>query len=123
MLTLLTQKAIAALHDIDRHGNALLANYNSSPEEVAVLCAFFERKGLVTRLPGTAIDRLESYRLTRPLADITLLDVLEATGEHLNCNHPTTEEFYARYGGMARRLGVVNQMTRFYLQGIKLTEC
>ena len=54
--------------------------------------------------------------------NISLLDILEATGEHLNCNHPATEDFYLRYGNTAKKLGVVNHMTRLYLEEIKLND-
>ncbi|MCD8181835.1 MAG: hypothetical protein LUE99_00690 [Bacteroides sp.] len=67
-------------------------------------------------------QNVQSYYLVKEAADIALLDILEATGEHLNCNHPTTEEFYSRYGRAAQKLGVVNHMTRLYLEEIKLLD-
>lgn len=54
--------------------------------------------------------------------EISLLDILEATGEHLNCNSPITERFYAQYGRAAQKLGIVNQITRIYLKEITLTD-
>ncbi|MCD8183317.1 MAG: hypothetical protein LUE99_09755 [Bacteroides sp.] len=123
MLSLFTLKAIAALHDLVGHGNTLQENYATTDEEIAKLCHLFECKGLVTRLLDRADGVLSSYRLSRSICSISLLDVLEATGEHLNCNRPTSEEFYMHNGLMARKLGVVNHMTRLYLEEIKLTEC
>ena len=35
--------------------------------------------------------------------EISLLDILEATGGHLNCNSPITERFYAQYGRAAQK--------------------
>ena len=64
-----------------------------------------------------------SYKLCRPLCEISLLEVLEAIDGHLNCNHPTTEAFYTRYGKVAQKLGVVNYITRLYLSEIKLIDC
>ena len=122
MLTQLTLKAIAALHDIAGHGASLQDKYKSAPREISTLCALLELNGIIVRLPDAPIGELSSYRLSRPLSEFSLLDVLEATGEHLNCNHPTTEEFYSRFGRIAQRLGVVNQMTRLYLSEIKITE-
>ena len=58
-----------------------------------------------------------------PLCEISLLEVLEAINGHLNCNHPTSEAFYTRYGKMAQKLGVVNYITRLYLSEIKLIDC
>ena len=59
---------------------------------------------------------------SKSLSDVSLLDILEATGEHLDCNHPTTEEFHMRYGKAAQKLGIVNYITREYLKEIKLFE-
>ena len=54
--------------------------------------------------------------------EISLLDILEATGEHLNCNRPITEQFYAQYGRAAQKLGIINQIARIYLREITLTD-
>lgn len=123
MLSSLTQEAIAALQDIASRGSTLQHNYKATAGEIAALCTLLEGKGLIARLPGQPAGCLSSYELTRPLSDVTLLDVLEATDEHLNCNHPTSEVFYSRYGHVACKLGVVNHMTRLYLSEIKLTDC
>lgn len=123
MLTLLTQKAIAILHDIAAQDFRVAERYKIIPDEMTVLLAKMERKELIARKPGGRVDEERDYNLCRPLAEISLLDVLEAVNENLNCNHPTTEEFYTRYGKVAHRLGVVNHMTRLYLAEIKLTEC
>ena len=50
------------------------------------------------------------------------LEILEATGEHLNCNRPITEQFYAQYGRAAQKLGIINQIARIYLKEITLTD-
>ena len=52
---------------------------------------------------------IQSYIPARKAVEISLLDILEATGEHLNCNRPITEQFYAQYGRAAQKLGIVNQ--------------
>ena len=118
MLTQQTQKAIAILHDIAGHQALAVEKEHITPDELAVMLARLERHKIVSRIPGAPVDEL-----CRPLKDISLLDVLEATGEHLNCNHPTTEVFYSRYGRVASKLGVVNHMTRLYLSEIKLIDC
>lgn len=123
MLTPLTQKAIAVLRDITYQEHRAEDVYKMEPEELAAMLAILERGNLIERIPDEPEGAKASYRLRRVLSDISLLDVLEAIGEHLDCNHPTTEEFYLRYGRAAQRLGVVNHMTRLYLAGIRLTEC
>ena len=71
---------------------------------------------------GDTARSIRSYSPARESSDVSLLDILEATGEHLNCNHPTTEEFHMRYGKAAQKLGIVNYITREYLKEIKLFE-
>ena len=64
----------------------------------------------------------QSYIPAKKAMEISLLDILEATGGHLNCNSPITERFYAQYGRAAQKLGIVNQITRIYLKEITLTD-
>lgn len=123
MLTPLTQKAIAVLRDIPYQGRRAEDAHKMKPQEIAAMLALLERGNLIERIPDRPEGAKASYRLRRSQSDISLLDVLEAIGEHLDCNHPTTEEFYLRYGRVAQKLGVVNHMTRLYLAGIRLTEC
>lgn len=123
MLTPLTQKAIAVLHDIALKENNAADKYDMSPDELAMLLARLESKMLIYRIPEGAVNEESSYRMCRPLSQMSLLDVLEALNENLNCNRPTTEEFYTNYGRVAQKLGVVNHMTRLYLEEIKLSEC
>lgn len=110
MLTLETQLAISVLRCI--------ASGCKSTPTVRMFSA-----NIVSEL----LDKLVTGKIIQPLPDkkrgeISLLDILEATGEHLNCNHPATEEFYSRYSNAAQKLGVVNQMTRLYLENIKLND-
>ena len=128
MLTLRTQKAIALVHDLALGENdSVYTPYDTTSEEVVELLECLEKKGLIIHTceeeEATEQGRNRyDYRLAQPFEQISLLDILEALDEHLNCNRPTTEEFYSRYNRVASRLGVVNHMTRLYLQGIKLIE-
>ena len=89
---------------------------------VSELLEQLEMGKIIRLIPGKEKGKITSYELTRPSVNISLLDILEATGEHLNCNHPATEDFYLRYGNTAKKLGVVNHMTRLYLEEIKLND-
>ena len=126
MLTPLTQTAIAVLYDIYTGGYPYrTTQYPVAPHCLTELLTRLETGGLIRRknLPGTNLpagDPLSSYELARPYSSISLLDVLEALDEHLNCNHPTREEMYAQYRLAANRLGIINHMTRLYLSEIKL---
>lgn len=123
MLTQLTQKAIAVLHDIASPHSGVAEDSGISPDEQVVILARLEHKGLIQRTVGAEIQDISRYKLCRPLVQMSLLDVIEAMNDHLNCNHPTTEEFYLRYGKVAQKLGVVNHLTRLYLSEINLMEC
>lgn len=123
MITPKTQAAIAVLNDIYAGESTVLTDEcHLSEEERCVLLFKLTAAGLIRLSDHESPQNLLSYRLTRRPSEITLLDILEATGEHLNCNHPTTEYFYIRYGKAAQKLGVVNQITRTYLQDITLSE-
>ena len=121
MITLKTQTAIAVLDDIyTGEGTARTDEYELSEEEKCSLLSKLATAGIVRLVDLEKPQDVQSYSPARESIDVSLLDILEATGEHLNCNHPTTEEFYMRYGNAAKKLGVVNQITRTYLQEIKL---
>lgn len=123
MLTPLTQTALAVLNDIVcGELSPCFTRHALFSQTVAQLLVKLEFHGLIRLLPNQSGEDILSYQLTRPAADITLLDVLEAADEHLNCNHETYEDMYHQYGIAARKLGIVNQITRQYLSEIKLTD-
>lgn len=135
MLSPLTQIAITLLHDIAMHEPHEAIGHCTSPEELRYIYTRLEQKGMICRnekekekaktTEDADADTYTtcSYKLCRPLCEIPLLEVLEAIDGHLNCNHPTTEAFYTRYGKVAQKLGVVNYITRLYLSEIKLIDC
>lgn len=135
MLSPLTQIAITLLHDIAMHEPHEAIGHCTSPEELRYIYTRLEQKGMICRNEkekekGKTTEDADadtyttcSYKLCRPLCEISLLEVLEAIDGHLNCNHPTTEAFYNRYGKVAQKLGVVNYITRLYLSEIKLIDC
>lgn len=123
MLTPLTQTAISMLHTIANSGASDdFSRYALYMNTVSELLQKLENGGLIRCKDAEHRERLSSYELTRPCQQVSLLDLLELTGEHLNCNHPTNETLYAQYRGAAAKLGVVNQMTRIYLSEIKLSD-
>lgn len=122
MLTQVTLTSIALLRDISMHKDNTPEDSPFAGQEPIELINKLVLGGLLRLLPGRDAGSMYSYELTRPLHQISLLELLEATGEHLNCNHPTQEEFYTRFGRAALRLGVVNHMTRLYLNDISLVE-
>ena len=121
MITLKTQAAIAVLNDIyTGEGTARTDECELSEEEKYSLLYKLSLAGLIRLADEEYPQEICSYSPARKSIDVSLLDILEATGEHLNCNHPTTEIFYSKYGNAAKKLGIVNQITRTYLKEIKL---
>ena len=121
MITPKTQAAIAILNDIYAgEGTTRTDKYSLSEENKCDLLSKLTTAGIIRLTDLENPQDMQAYRPSRKSIDISLLDILEATGEHLNCNHPTTEEFYMHYGNAAQKLGIVNQITRTYLKEIKL---
>ena len=122
MLTVRTKFALALLHDISRRDYRLSNTFNYPASESAYLLSQLESKQLICRIPDTPMGIPSSYQLFREYMNISLLDVLEAIGEGLYFNTTNQDNFYCYYGTTARKLGIVNQMTRLYLSEIHVTE-
>lgn len=123
MLTPLTQTSISLLHDIALGTvSENLSQYTLYINTVTELIHKMEAAGLIRCKDTEHRESPASYELSRPCSSISLMDLLEAIGEHLNCNHPTHEILYEHYRGAAAKLGVLNHMTRFYLSEIKLND-
>ena len=115
--------AIAVLRHISSHETGNLQDLECGCKPLDELLDQLESAGLIrvrTDQSGSGIPK--TYELTRPLFRISLLDLMEAVDQHLNCNQPDCEKMYARYHYAAHKLGIVNQMTRAYLSEIPLTD-
>lgn len=118
MLSLLTHTAIAVLGDISLSRIPLYRPQGDlSLDQFGTLLNQLCTAQLIRRAAAES-----GYELTRLAGEITLLDILCATNQHLNCNHETHEDMYLRYRLVANRLGVINSVTRTYLSEIKLTD-
>lgn len=120
MLTLKTRYALALLHDIYQPSFRYSDKYNFPSTELVYTLEQLQAAGLVTHPSGAAPGKLSAYLFTKPYMEITLLDVLSALGEGLCFNHKTDIYFYEHYGCLARKLGVVNHMTRLYLSEFRI---
>ena len=89
MLSIRTQTAIAVLQDLSFDTVLQTANFLLSEGEWKDLFDKLEAGRLIRRLPNKEPGILSSYELSRPLSDISLLDVLEATNVPIRCNMPT----------------------------------
>ena len=122
MLSIRTQTAIAVLQDLSFDTVLQTANFLLSEGEWKDLFDKLEAGRLIRRLPNKEPGILSSYELSRPLSDISLLDVLEATNEPISCNMPTPEEFYIYHRQIANKIGVFNQVARTFLADIKIAD-
>lgn len=122
MLTKYTQAAIALLQDIALGDDLQSANFLLSKADLSKLFGQLEAGGLIRRLPHQEERALSSYKLCRPLPDLSLLDVLQAIDEPIHCNQPTPETYYSLDGVAAKKVGVLNQMVRMFLSEIKMTD-
>lgn len=122
MLTPRTKFALALLHDIQYKDYQLSTSFHCTPSETTSLLQALSENHLIAQLENRPCELPQSYRLICPYHKINLLSILEALGEGIYFNHPSDENFYARYGTTARKLGIVNQMTRIYLTEISIAE-
>lgn len=123
MITLYAQAAIAVLNDIyTGEGSIPVDGCILTEEERYILLQKLSVAGLIKLSNNGDARQVQSYCPMRKSSEVSLLNILEAIGEHLNCNFPTTEAFYMHYGRAAQKLGVINHLTRVYLDEIKLSD-
>lgn len=122
MLNITTQTAIAVLQDIDSGDCLHTEQFSLSDEARSTLFGKLEAGKIIRLSPGKEGKGLLAYELTRPLCQFSLLDVLQAIGEPINCNRPTPEAYYLHHGPLAQKIGVLNHMTRLFLSEIKITD-
>lgn len=122
MLSSLTQTTIALLQDISAGIYLQATNFSLSEEEYSLLLNQLVTHNLIRPTTAKPDNPSAIYELCRQLTDISLLDILEATGEPLNCGHHIPEEFYFQNQRAARKLGVLNDMTRMFCADIKLSD-
>lgn len=132
MLTRLTHIAIALLQSISTGTYPQPVDISFSDEEQVLLLNKLTEYGLIHPVaihlnhpnPSNHTNHTAStlYKLARPLSEISLLEVLEATGEPFNCSRPTKEALYFRNRRVARKLGVLNDTVRIFCMDIKLSD-
>lgn len=120
MLTSRTKLTLALLHDIYQPNLCHIDYFQYSQEDITLLLQQLHQADLLTLTPGMPENIFTSYVLNKSYHEITLMDVLHATGEGLCFNHDNDPMFYARYGCLARKLGVMNHMVRLYLTEIHI---
>lgn len=122
MLTTFTEAAITVLHDIASGNSQCTVKFSLTAEDLKKILNGLETRGLVRHLSEGEESSLSSYVLCRPLRQITLLEVLEATGEPVHVDYPLPESNYFYHGPAAQKMGVASHMARLFLADIKLTD-
>lgn len=122
ILTQFTQTAIAVLHDISSGSIQQTSNVSLSMEEWKDLFHKLETGGLIRRLSDKEEGVLTSYELLQPFHELTVLDLLIAINEPLNCARPVTEGSYSLHRIAAQKLGVLSQVIRMFLSDIKICD-
>ena len=127
MLTAITQEAIRLLRYINYRDTSCGCPYHPADcifEDASVLLLQLEGGGLVRCVCREAPDKPESYELCKPLESVNLLSLLLILNEGVHPVSPDVDEqrVYGRYGVVASRMGVVNQMMRSIFGEIHLTE-
>ncbi|WP_321330973.1 hypothetical protein [uncultured Bacteroides sp.] len=123
MLTSNTKKVVALLYDIyhqrEPSDTALCVFSDSSTQ---MLLSRLEKAKLICLRTGEDANLVSSYELCCPLFDITLRDLLVATGEGLCPVFDNKEGIYDEYGAAACRLGVLNEVMCEMLEKIRITD-
>ena len=127
MLTILTQEAVRVLRYIyyrDAGISSPPVSSDCAVRNVSVLLPLLERGGLIRCICPESPDSPVSYELCKPLGSIDLLSLLLILHEGVCPVSPDVDEqrVYGRYGSVASRMGVVNQMMRSIFSEIHLTE-
>lgn len=123
ILTPLTLAAIEALQIID------FDSFDTSPhplpptEVTTKLLTLLLAANLIRSSPQAKGQHpFLGYELTKPMHEISLLQLLKAINEHLDCNDEVNEDLYNRYWQVSHKLGIINHITRRYLSEIKLSD-
>ena len=106
MLTQATQAAIAILHDISTGIYFRSANFRFTEEEWENLFHKLEEGHIIRLLPNCEANIISSYVLCQPIY----------------CIRPTPESLYLQNMQVAQKTGVLNQVTRMLLTGIKISD-
>lgn len=123
MLTPLTLAAISILRQISYKEEFDFQKVERSGVSPAKILNLLESAKLIRHKPGCVESNTpKAYELLRPFPEITLLDLMVAVDEHLDCSRPNSEVTYACYQRSAQKLGIINQLTRNLLSEILLTD-
>lgn len=126
MLTQEMENAISLLKEISYMEDYVIGRSpfpHLSDGNVRELLCHLCRNSLL-RVVDPSLKTRESfnYALSRPLQEITLYDILRATGGNLHLSVDSSEDASERYGLSGRRISVLETMIRHLLSDIPIVE-
>lgn len=123
MFTQLTQTTIAILYDIANGGIPNHSKkYELSIKGFMSIVIKLEQKGLIRLKLESKKELISSYELTYPMNQITLLDILEAIGEEIDCKRFIPEKIYEQAKNETNWPKTIDRIIRAYFEEIKLTD-
>lgn len=123
MLDLRTKFILSIIYDIHYKGNVMSKGYDYTKEELDRSLMQLEKANIIRHISGATGYTLDVYELSRPYFEITLLDILYATGEGIHIRTDDKSSPLPYNTPTSRKLSIVNYMIRYYLSEISITDC
>lgn len=123
MLDLRTKFILSILYDIHYKGNEMSNGYDYTDEELEKSLVQLEKANLIRHISGATGYTLDVYELSRPYFEITLLDILSATGEGIHIRTDDNSSPLPYHTPASRKLSIVNYMIQHYLSEISIADC
>ncbi|WP_291587630.1 hypothetical protein [Bacteroides sp.] len=123
MLDPRTKFILSIIYDIHYKENKMSNAYDYTEEEFVKSLMQLEKANLIRHIPNTTGHSLDTYELVKPYFEITLYDLISATGEGIHIR-TDDEAFPLPYNTLiSRKLSVMNYMIRHYLSEISVADC
>ncbi len=82
-----------------------------------------EKANLIRHISGITGHTLDTYELVKPYFEITLLDILSATGDGIHIRTDDESSPLPYHTSASRKLSIMNYMIRYYLSEISIADC
>lgn len=123
MLDPRTKFILSLLYNIHYKKNEMSNNYDYTEEKLNRSLALLEKANLIRQISGVTGHTLDTYELAKPYFEITLLDILSATGDGIHIRTDDESSPLPYHTPASRKLSIVNYMIRYYLSEISIADC
>lgn len=123
MLDQRTKFILSILYSIHYGENEMSNDYDYTEEELGKILVQLEKANLIRHISGVTGHTLDTYELVKPYFDITLLDILSATGDGIHIRTDDESSPLPYHTSTSRKLSVINYMIRYYLSEIFIADC